>query len=78
MRNLLALLALLMLALSITGGCRGWYRVESLPSEPGRSAFRVEIDRSRMAGDIVSAWKAIFRMLPGEKNEEAADPATAK
>jgi hypothetical protein len=78
MRNLLALLALLLLAVSVLGGWRGWIRVESLPTEPGRSAFRVEIDRSRMADDAVSLGKAVYRTLSGEKSEEAAEPARGK
>jgi hypothetical protein len=77
-RNLLALLALILIAISITGGCRGWYRVECMPSEPGRSVFRVEIDRCHMADDFVSAGKAILRTLSGEKTEESTESAAAK
>jgi hypothetical protein len=78
MRNLLSLLALVLLALTITGWFRGWYSVESLPTEPGRSAYRVEIDRSRMGDDISSAGKAIVHMFSGEKNEDTTEPARGK
>jgi hypothetical protein len=78
MRNLLALVAVLLLAVSLLGGGRGWFRVESLPTEPGRSAFRVEIDRSRMADDAVSLGKTVYRALSGEKNEESTEAARAK
>jgi hypothetical protein len=78
MRNLLAFLALVLLALAVTGSFRGWYRVESLPAEPGRSAFRIEIDRSRMADDFVSAGRAVFRTLSGDRTDNTTDPPGAK
>jgi hypothetical protein len=78
MRNLLSLVALFLLAVSILGGWRGWIRVESLPSEPGRSAFRVEIDRSQMADDAVSVCKSVYRKLSGEKSEEATEAVRGK
>jgi hypothetical protein len=78
MRNLLALLAAVLLAFSVAGLCRGWYRIEGLPSKPGRSAFRVEIDRSRIAGDVVDAARGVVRMLTRDTEEKVATEAEAK
>ena len=71
MRNLLALLAAVLLAFTVAGLVRGWYRIESLPSEPGRSAFRVEIDRSQIAGDVGGAVRGVVRLLTRDKEEKA-------
>ncbi len=78
MRNLLSLLALVLLALTTSGWFRGWYHVESLPSEPGQSSYRIDIDRSRMGDDIVSAGKAIVHMFSSEKNEDSSEPVRGK
>ncbi len=78
MRNLLALLALVVLAFSVAGWFRGWYHVESLPSEPGRSAYRIEVDRSQIGDDISSVGKAISRMFSREKSEDGTEPARGR
>jgi hypothetical protein len=70
MRNVLALLALLFLAFTGTGLCRGWYSVSSLPSEPGRSAFRVEINRTQVADDVSNLARSIVRALKRDQEEK--------
>jgi hypothetical protein len=75
MRNLLALLAAVLLAFASAGFWRGWYRVEGLPSEPGRSAFRVEIDRAKVAGDVGDAARRVIRVLTREQEKPASEPA---
>ena len=69
MRNLLALVAAVLLAFSGAGFWRGWYSVESMPSEPGRSAFRVEINRAKVIDDVGDAAMQIIRVLSREKQE---------
>jgi hypothetical protein len=75
MRNLLALLAVVLLAFSGTGLLRGWYHVESLEAEPGRSAFRIEIDRAKLAGDVIAAAKGVVRALTRDGQDRTAEPA---
>jgi hypothetical protein len=72
MRNLLALLAAVVLSFSIAGFWRGWYSVETMPAEAGRSAFRVEIDRSKVAGDVADVAGRIIHTLTRQKEETPA------
>ncbi len=77
MRNLLALLAAVVLGFSTAGFWRGWYTVESVPAEAGRSAFRVEIDRSKVADDVGDVARRIIHTLTREKEATPAPEADA-
>jgi hypothetical protein len=72
MRNLLALFALLLVGFCGASYYRGWCSVESLPSESGKSAFRVEFDRTKIAGDVRDCAGAIQKFLSSESPSEAA------
>jgi hypothetical protein len=79
MRNLLALAAALLLAFGLTCYYRGWCSAEPLPSDIGKSAFRVEIDRLKIARDVMDAARAIQRALNTEqagKSEERPQDKT--
>jgi hypothetical protein len=78
MRNLLALLAALLLVVSGTGLWRGWYRIESLSAEEGKSAFRVEIDRTKIADDVIRAARGIVRTLGRGEQKETSTEQPAK
>lgn len=52
MRNLLALIALLVIAFVSVGVWRGWYAVTRQTADPGKFAFRVEIDAIRVTADF--------------------------
>jgi hypothetical protein len=78
MRNVLALLAFLLLTFSGTGLWRGWYSVSMLPSEPGRSAFRVEINRTQVADDVSNLARTIVRTLTRDQDEKKSKEAESK
>jgi hypothetical protein len=73
MRNLLALLAFLLLTFTGTGVYRGWFSVEILPSEAGHSAFRIDVNRWKVADDVRSAASRIVGALKSDKPDAAAD-----
>jgi hypothetical protein len=77
MRNLLALMAVLFLGFAGTSYFRGWCNVSTLPADTGKSAFRVEIDRDRIATDFTEAAKAVQHFLRTDQNDstEKAKPA---
>jgi hypothetical protein len=69
MRNLLAFIAVIVISFSTACYYRGWCYIESLPADPGRTAFRVEIDRLRIARDVMDGARAIQRALATEQRE---------
>ena len=70
MRNLLALLAALLLLFAGLGRWRGWYSVQAEPAEPGRSAFRVEIDRIQIGKDLVVGARWLQHRLRSDSQPE--------
>jgi hypothetical protein len=73
MRNLLAFVAGLVLLFSTLGWWRGWYRVESQPAEQGQSAFRVELNYSKVGQDFVEAGKSVYRTLSRSQDETTGE-----
>ena len=70
MRNLLALLAAIVLIFLGLGAWRGWYGVTRQESDLGKVAFRFEIDAVRMGQDAMQAVRSLSRS--GEGAEEAS------
>jgi hypothetical protein len=70
MRNLLAVLAVVLIATLTAGWCRGWYTVQLLDADPGKTAFRVEVDRLKVGNDFVDAAKAVQNCLGSDKKGE--------
>jgi len=72
MRNLLAFLALLIIAFAVLGGWRGWYSVGSVSAETGKFAFRVEVRIDKMGSDIAN----LFRSTDNNENTGAVPSAS--
>jgi hypothetical protein len=70
MRNFLAFLAALLIAALTAGWCRSWYSVGSLDAEPGKTAFRVEVDRQKIASDARDAGNAVRNWFKAENKDE--------
>jgi hypothetical protein len=70
MRNLLALLAALLLLFCGLGWWRSWYSVQPEPAESGRSAFHVEVDRVKIGNDLIAAARWLQRSLKSESQNE--------
>jgi len=71
MRNLLAFIAVIVISFGSACYYRGWCSIEALPADPGHSAFRVEIDRLRIARDVMDGARAIQRILATDSRPEA-------
>ena len=69
MRNLLAFLAVVVIAALALGSGRGWYTVHLLDAEAGKSAFRVEIDRTKIGTDFLDGARTVQRTLNTEPKE---------
>ncbi len=78
MRNLLALFAAVSIAFGVACYYRGWCSVEPLSSDIGKSAFRVEIDRIKIAQDVMEGARALQRALNTEKNDKNKDADNQK
>jgi len=70
MRNLLAFAAVVVISFGSACYYRGWCSIEAVPADPGHSAFRVEIDRLRIARDVMDGARAIQRALATESRQE--------
>jgi hypothetical protein len=68
-RNLLALLAAIVLIFLGLGAWRGWYGVTRQSADLGKVAFRFEIDAARMGQDAMQAVRSLSRSKEG--SEEA-------
>jgi len=68
-RNLLAILAVLVIAALTGGWARNWYTVKMVEAEPGKTAFRVEIDRTKVSSDFVEAARYVQRTLRTEDKD---------
>ena len=66
MRNLLALVAAIVLIFLALGAWRGWYGVSRQAAEPGKFAFRFEVDAVRIGGDLHEAARSLSRRLGAE------------
>jgi hypothetical protein len=75
MRNFLAFLAVVALALAAGGYYCGWYTVQAVPAEQGRTAFHVEVDRTKIGNDLVDAAREVRRALSKDPAEEKDQPA---
>jgi hypothetical protein len=65
----LAILAAILIAALTVGWARSWYSVQLLDAESGKTAFRVEIDRSKVAGDFAQAARTVQTALRTENKE---------
>jgi hypothetical protein len=76
MRNLLAGLATLTILFGSLGWFRSWYTLGALPAEPGRFAFRVEVDAPKVGGDLVDVLRWAHSKVSEKKEEgKAAEKA---
>jgi hypothetical protein len=79
MRNLLAGVAALTILLGTLGWFRSWYNVGTLPADPGRFAFRVEVDASKVGGDVVDVLRwAQSKASSDKKNDSKAEEKVSK
>jgi hypothetical protein len=73
MRNLLAGLAALIILVGALGWFRSWYTVGTLPADPGRFAFRVEVDATKVGSDMVDALRWVQSKFSSDKQDSEED-----
>jgi hypothetical protein len=63
MRNLLAFLAAAVLAVAGVGWYFGWYRIQSIPAQPGHRAVHIDIDSEKIGEDLSKGEQKIHEAL---------------
>ncbi len=78
MRNLLAGLSALVILVGCLGWFREWYTIGTLPAEPGRFAFRFEVDGARVSGDVIDTLRYAQDKFSSSKEEKAESKSKEK
>lgn len=79
MRNLLALVAFLVLTVGVVGWCRDWYHVRTVsPSADGHRDISIDIDQHKIVHDMHKGEKEVDQVIDshGAKHHDSA-PADA-
>jgi hypothetical protein len=69
MRNLLSGLTILFIVGAIVGAWREWYTVTSSPADPGRLAFRLELNGRKVGGDCMDLLHYFQSKASADKTE---------
>lgn len=77
MRNLLAFLAAVVLALGVVGWHLDWYQFHSTPVDAGRKSVTVDINTKKISEDLLKAEQKIQKRL-AEKAKEVGESGEAK
>jgi hypothetical protein len=73
MRNLLALLAVLVLLFAGVGWYRDWFKVRSEPAASGHRNVNIDIDTHRIGQDLHQGEKKIEQILQNAKDAHGGD-----
>jgi hypothetical protein len=79
MRNLLALLAALLLLVAGVGWYRDWFKVHSQPADAGHHKVNIDIDTHKIGQDLHQGEQKLQRLLDASKEarpDAAKAPAT--
>ncbi|MGL6096224.1 MAG: hypothetical protein ACRC7O_10565 [Fimbriiglobus sp.] len=76
MRNMLALIGLVVVTFCGVGWYRGWYSFEMSPGESGKQRIQVDVDTDRIKSDAKEATQRI-EQIAKDPNAPAA-PSTVK
>jgi hypothetical protein len=74
MRNLLALLAALLLLFAGVGWYRDWFKVHSQPTSPGHRNVNIDIDTHKIGQDLHRGEQRLQQILESSKDAKG-DPA---
>jgi hypothetical protein len=76
MRNLLALLAALVLTIGGVGWYRGWFTIESTPCpRDGDQDITIHIDKQKIGADLVEGKEKIHDVLEKETRNDSSKRA---
>jgi hypothetical protein len=77
-RNLLALVAVLVLAFAGIGWYRGWYKVETEPSTPGHQSVNIDFNRDKIVEDSAQGVKKVEEKLQKVLNQDGTTDGNSK
>ncbi len=69
MRNLLALVAAVVLLVAGIGWYRGWYRVQNSPASPGHHAVNIDIDKDKIGKDLHEGEEELQKVLESKRRD---------
>lgn len=75
MRNLLALLALLVLAFATIGWYQDWYHIRGVPAPDGQQSLTVDINTRKIGQDLNKAEASIQHKLEEKARAARAEAA---
>jgi hypothetical protein len=70
MRNMLALVAALVITVAVVGWYLGWYHISSTTTPAGHRIVNIDIDATKLGEDLKRGGKAVL-----EKGQEQLDKA---
>ena len=71
MRNLLALVAAVVLLVAGIGWYRGWYRVQNSPASPGHHAVNIDIDKDKIGKDLHEGEEELQKVLESKLRDNS-------
>ena len=74
MRNLLALVAAVILLVAGIGWYRGWYRVQNSPAPPGHHAVNIDIDKDKIGKDLHEGEEELQKVLENKLRADKPSP----
>jgi hypothetical protein len=78
MRNLLALLAAVLLIFAGLGWYLDWFKLKTQPAEPGHHNVSIDIDKKKITDDIQKGEQKLHQMLDNAKEKDkGSDGKTA-
>jgi hypothetical protein len=77
MRNLLALVGLVVVVFVVVGYSRGWYSFSVTAGSDGKSKIEVDLDKSRIANDGRAAGQKVGDLVDGFKKDGSGSSAPA-
>jgi hypothetical protein len=78
MRNLLALLALVLLLVAGLGWYLDWFKVKSQPAEAGHHNVSIDIDKKKITQDIQKGEEKLHQMLENAKDKAPGNKIPGK
>ena len=76
MRNLLALVGLVLVLFVAVGWFRGWYTFQFSPGKDGRTDFNVSVDTSKMNADRRDGTSKVGDFIDGFKKPDSTTPTS--
>lgn len=67
MRNILALIGLIVVVFAIVGHYKGWYSFQNATAPDGKPVIKLEVDKSKVQSDIKAGAEEIGKTIQGKE-----------